>query len=116
MNCYNTIESLYPTLTKTEKIIADYILKEKSKVMYLSLSELANAICVGDASIVRFCRKIGYDGFQNLKLSIAQHGDVDETSGETYVEKIQMNFQRVVSYTNDMLYIKKLNKAIHLIK
>lgn len=116
MNCYNTIESLYPTLTKTEKIIADYILKEKSKVMYLSLSELANAICVGDASIVRFCRKIGYEGFQNLKLSIAQHGDIDETSGETYVEKIQMNFQKVVSSTKDMLSLSELNKAILAIK
>ena len=71
MNCYNTIESLYPTLTKTEKIIADYILKEKSKVMYLSLSELANAICVGDASIVRFCRKIGVSSTKDM-LSIQE--------------------------------------------
>ena len=64
MNCYNTIESLISYTYKDRKNYRRLYLKRKSKVMYLSLSELANAICVGDASIVRFCRKIGYDGFQ----------------------------------------------------
>ena len=57
-------------LTKTERKIADYFLKNPEQVGMLSSSELAKKIHVSDASIIRFSRAIGYSGFLALKNDV----------------------------------------------
>ena len=72
MKYINIIESFYPSLSKQEKKVADYILEEKGKISYQSLQEIAKKISVGEATIVRFVKKIGFNGFQDLKINIAK--------------------------------------------
>lgn len=113
MNYYNKIESLYLRLTKSERLVADYILKERSNIIYVTLSELAIQTNVGEATIIRLCKKLDYDGFQALKLAIAKTIEVDEyCDSENYIDKIQFNFQQVVTATRDMIQLDQLNAAI----
>lgn len=56
---------------KTEKKIAAYLLENFDKSLHSTLLELADAIGVSDASIVRFCKSIGYTGFQEYKINAA---------------------------------------------
>ena len=53
------IQLLYNQLTKTEKKIADYVTKNANQVLFMSITELADACKVADASVYRFCRTIG---------------------------------------------------------
>ena len=66
------IESCYPSLSKSERKVADYILQEKGNIIYETLLEISKKIKVGEATILRFVRKIGFSGFQDLKLQIAK--------------------------------------------
>jgi len=54
-------------LTKSQKKIADWLVKNPDKIGNLSSLEAARAIGVSDASIIRFSRAIGFDGFADLK-------------------------------------------------
>jgi DNA-binding MurR/RpiR family transcriptional regulator len=55
-----------------EKKIADWILDHPQDILPLSISDLA-AICeIGEATIVRFSRRLGLSGYQDLKITIAQ--------------------------------------------
>ena len=56
---------------KAERKIADYFLKNFEKTLHSTLLELAEEIGVSDASIVRFCKSIGYVGFQEYKINAA---------------------------------------------
>ena len=47
---------------KTERKIAAYLLGNFDKSLHSTLLELADEIGVSDASIVRFCKSIGYTG------------------------------------------------------
>ena len=38
----------------------------------MSISDLAAKLNVADATLVRFCKKLGYDGFQDFKLNLSQ--------------------------------------------
>ena len=67
-----TIQGHYPSLTRTEQRIADTLLADRDRIMWVSISEFGELAQVSDASIVRFCRKIGLKGFQELKLRLAQ--------------------------------------------
>ncbi len=56
--------------TSTQQKIADYFLNNQEKLGGLSSQEAANEIGVSDASVIRFCRLIGYEGFKDLKSQV----------------------------------------------
>lgn len=50
---------------------AQYIVENPEKVVYQSLAELSDYSKVGQASIVRLCRELGFDGFTDFKLALS---------------------------------------------
>ena len=66
------ISSYYNSLTKTEKKVADFVLANTNEVIYFSITELADKADVGESTVLRFSRKLGFSGFQDFKLSVAQ--------------------------------------------
>ena len=65
------IGSEYYTFTPAEKKLADYILSAQDCISRMSISELASACSVADATVSRFCRRLGYKGYPDFKLAIA---------------------------------------------
>lgn len=61
----------YYNFTASEKKLADYILSAQHSIARMSISELASACCVADATVSRFCRRLGYKGFPDFKLALA---------------------------------------------
>lgn len=57
-------------LTPQQRRIADYFLKNQERIGNMSSMEVAREIGVSDASIIRFARAIGYQGFTDLKNDI----------------------------------------------
>ena len=66
------IRKYYPEMGRAEKKIADYILENTNSIIEFSVTELAKACGCGDATVVRFSRRIGFEGFQALKIGIAR--------------------------------------------
>ena len=73
LNIINAIELRRPKLRKSELKVADYILSQPDKVIHLRIVDLAQYASVSEPTVVRFCRAIGCDGFQDFKLLLAQH-------------------------------------------
>lgn len=72
------IRSLYKEMGPAEKKIADFILENLNDIMATSISELARHCGCGDATVVRFSRRLGFEGYQALKIGIA--GDLGSAS------------------------------------
>ncbi|TDQ35467.1 transcriptional regulator HexR [Thiopseudomonas denitrificans] len=72
MNLLNHIKETRPELRKSELKVAEYVLCEPALVMHSSMADVAQAVGVSEPTIVRFCRAIGCQGFQDLKLKLAQ--------------------------------------------
>ena len=118
------IKSCYPSLSKAEKKVADYILKEKGKIIYQTLLEISQNIEVGEATIIRFVRKIGFSGFQDLKFEIAKENNTDnenidnKSEYNNYENYIEANAERIVqtiTNTKATLVQDNLNLAIKMI-
>ena len=71
-NVFDIMSSSYTKLTRSEKKIADYILSNREKVEYFSIAQLAEQCHVGEATIFRFCKSIGFVGYNDFKLAIAK--------------------------------------------
>ncbi|HAT7494855.1 TPA: MurR/RpiR family transcriptional regulator [Klebsiella pneumoniae] len=66
------IQSNYPTLHSAEKKVADYILNHSDAIVNYSVSELSDKSKASEATIVRTCKKIGYQGYYHLKIALAK--------------------------------------------
>ena len=73
LNIINAIELRRPQLRKSEQKVADHILSQPDTIIYLRIVDLAREAGVSEPTVVRFCRAIGCDGFQDFKLLLAQH-------------------------------------------
>ncbi|WP_174614594.1 MurR/RpiR family transcriptional regulator [Virgibacillus ihumii] len=58
-------------LTKSEKVLVRYIEDHYDEVMYDSIMELSDRSGIGNATIVRFCKKLGYKGYSEFKVALA---------------------------------------------
>lgn len=66
------INALLDTMSKSERKVCEYIISHSEDVIHLSVSELAAASHVSDATVIRACQKIGSGSYQELKISLAQ--------------------------------------------
>ena len=72
MNLLQHIAQSRHLLRKSELKVAEHVLVDPAVVMHSSMADLAHAVGVSEPTIVRFCRAIGCNGFQDLKLKLAQ--------------------------------------------
>ena len=66
------IDSMKSSLSKSELAVANYISVHPEEIIYLSVAALAENCGVSDPTVVRACQKLGFSGYQNLKISLTQ--------------------------------------------
>lgn len=69
----NNIEQFKQSLRKSERRVADYVLTHPNQVIHMNLPDLARLVGVSQPTIMRFCQAIGYRGFREFKLNLAQN-------------------------------------------
>ncbi len=117
------IKSTYKNFNKTEKKIADYILKNPQKIIYSTISQVATELEVADSTIFRFCKKINLKGFYDLKISLAADSSTDThnysdayiTDSDSEDAIINKVFDANISVLNDterLIDPKRIKKAV----
>jgi DNA-binding MurR/RpiR family transcriptional regulator len=70
--CLLRIKSAMEVFKPAERSVAQFVLDNAERVMQMSISEAARDIGVGESTVIRFCRAMGYKGYQEFKLRLAQ--------------------------------------------
>ena len=122
------LHSVYNQLTRAEKKVADYILENSRDVLFMSITELADACDVGETSVFRFCRTIGMNGYQEFKMQLSlSMQDSDDEAGpltghvtadddlSAVVQKVLTSTQRALSETAALLQPDVLEQAVELL-
>lgn len=108
-------------LTKTDEIILSYVDENRSSIIYMTISDLSQETGTSDASIVRFCRKFGFKGFQDMKIFLAK-GTSDpyvqiheaitaEDSPDTIIKKTFASIQDTLESTRKDLSMDQFVRA-----
>ena len=97
----NQICTLYDSFFETEKKIGDYIIKNPKDIVDVTVGELAVKCQVSEASISRFCKKIGLKGFHHLKISIAKElvnrDDNEEYSNDISIDNKEQSLKSILA-------------------
>ncbi|HEY75985.1 MAG TPA: MurR/RpiR family transcriptional regulator [Thermoflexia bacterium] len=90
------IKKAYENLTPSFKRLADFILNNELDVAFMTATELANALGVDAATVVRFSQTLGYSGYRELAREIKRRVKEDLTAAyakfpeaETDAERLQ---------------------------
>lgn len=62
----------YNILFSAEKKVANYVLNNPQEVIELNVVELAQKSKVSDATVIRFCKHIGYAGYHQFRIMLAR--------------------------------------------
>ena len=56
------------SLNNLEMMVYQYVIKNRDKVMYMTIRELADAAGVSTTTVLRFCRKLQCDGYSEFRV------------------------------------------------
>lgn len=106
------IRSLIPELSRSEALVAEYIVSHTDEVINLSVSALADCCGVSEPTIIRACRNIGFSGYQALKIALIQGMSAPiNYSGEevTAEDDMQRAVQKVFGAASDAINLTRDN-------
>jgi len=125
VNSLTRIRSSYPSLAASEMSVADWVIQQPEKIMDYSMAQVARACGVSDTTVLRFCRNAGFQGYTDLKLSIARdlvsptqviHDDIAEGDAPAIIaRKVFLSNIQALYDTVEVLDEEVLAQAIDLL-
>lgn len=105
---YSQVESL----NETEAYVYNYVVKNTKKVLNESIRELANDTHVSTATIMRFCKKMGCEGFTELKYRLKESEEMQETKEDNVADQFGFFIEKIKSSD----YLDSIHRAAEIIK
>jgi DNA-binding MurR/RpiR family transcriptional regulator len=84
------INSFEGKLTDADQELISIILGEPSEVVYLSSTELASKAAVHASTVVRLARKLGFDGFPEMRQKLRQDVEFKKNSSDKIRQRIDL--------------------------
>jgi RpiR family transcriptional regulator, carbohydrate utilization regulator len=119
------VEALMPRLAPAERKVAAYVVQHPEDAIRLSVTEVADRSGASEATVVRLCKKAGFQGFQDLKIRLlrelvppirAIHEEVGIDDGvSTVVQKVFSSSVAALQETGRALDQVALERAAALL-
>ncbi|WP_102347438.1 MurR/RpiR family transcriptional regulator [Bacillus sp. Marseille-P3661] len=120
-----SIRALYHEFSEKEKLIADFILNNPKKIIHLTINQIAEDLEIADATVFRFCKRIGFKGYQAFKIALASEivnpiEDIHETLQEEdsvydVTDKVFKTNILAINETLKVMNSEKLAESVNLL-
>ncbi len=72
------IKKSLPDLRKSEQTVAEFVLKDPKSIIMMKTAEASNEMGISEPTLIRFCKAIGFSGFQEFKINLSQQLAADD--------------------------------------
>ncbi|WP_249869248.1 MurR/RpiR family transcriptional regulator [Oceanobacillus saliphilus] len=114
MNFENRIQKYNSILTSNDRKIIRYLVANKDTVINKTITDLSDEIEVSPASITRFCKKIDFDSFQQMKYSIEQNA-VETIKTDKTFDIIYNYYHSIIKSTQQFISEEQTSRIVGLI-
>lgn len=104
------IKYFYSKLSKNQAVLADYILKNTTDIMFLKAYNLGKEVGVSASTVGRFAQFIGYDDYKDMQRALAKNFKNKLSSFERYKtsKELDINMHEIEEIVeNDISNIRK---------
>ena len=131
VNIISSLESVMPFLSAKEKKLGNYVLTHSQEILSLTLKDLSLQAEVSEATVIRFARKLGCEGYSDFKLSLSanlsanfynENSDMildkimPTDTPDSVLKKLSAFIVTSIQSTTDIIDSQELDKAIKLIR
>jgi DNA-binding MurR/RpiR family transcriptional regulator len=100
------------SLNNLEMMVYQYVIKNRDKVMYMTIRELADSAGVSTTTVLRFCRKLSCEGYSEFRVRFKLYLEQDEPQqSNTSASEIISFFKSV----NNEEFDKLIDEAVDII-
>lgn len=117
------IVSLQHSFTMSENEISQYVINHADQVVSNTITTIAKETGTSEASINRFCKKIGYKGFNGFKIALAQENFYNNMMKQNspsidngIVSSVTADYRQMLMNTSAMLDEATVIAAVSAIK
>lgn len=103
INLMKVMQTKFQKLSKGQKIIAQYIMKNYDKAAFMTAAKLGEVVEVSESTVVRFAITVGYKGYPQLQKQLQEMVRTKLTT----VQRIEMSSD----YTNQASVLKTILKS-----
>ncbi|HOS68549.1 MAG TPA: MurR/RpiR family transcriptional regulator [Bacillota bacterium] len=103
INLMKVLQRRFQKLSKGQKIIAQYIMKNYDKAAFMTAAKLGEVVGVSESTVVRFAITIGYEGYPQLQKQLQEMVRTKLTT----VQRIEMS----TDYSNQANVLKTILKS-----
>lgn len=94
-------------LTKTQKLIAKYVLDHSSDACFMTSTDIADTLGVSESSVVRFSRSLGYSGFMDFQKALRKDYQDKVLSISSAITVPSQRIAKRAKLDSDSDYIKR---------
>lgn len=113
MDFFNRIAEHTHLLNKSDNEILSYCIRNNQAIAGMKIQELAEALYISPASVIRFCKKLGFSGFSEfkaaLKMEVMQHPEKRES------EVRSIDFLKDINKTIQLIHEDSIEQILELI-
>ena len=84
-NVFIKLKSYYPSASPSEKTLIDFILKCPEEVINVNIRNLSKKTFTSPATIIRLCKNLSFNGFQDLKNSLIYDLAIEKSNASQFI-------------------------------
>ena len=125
-NFWDLLHQRQDDLTKSGRLVAEYLTHHADEAQYLSISSLAKECNVAEATVFRFCRALGFEGYHEMRIALAQANATGallnqqelrpDASTASLCEHAHALFLTAINGTQNALSTEAVEKAVALMR
>lgn len=108
------IESVYDSLTESEKIAADFFITHPDEEN-LSAEYIANKLHISVASLTRFAQKCGYSGYRQFRYEYLANINAQPNIQRELTKKVLADYEEILGKTYSLIDEQKIEKIIEML-
>ncbi|PUW65901.1 MurR/RpiR family transcriptional regulator, partial [Cronobacter sakazakii] len=89
--------SAVASLNNLEMMVYNFVVKNRDKVMYMTIRELADAAGVSTTTVLRFCRKMNCEGYSEFRVRFKLYLEQNEPQQANFGASEIISFFRSVN-------------------
>ncbi len=72
-NLLSDIEARMPEFSKSQRFLADYIIKHYEKAAFMTAAKLGAAVNISESTVVRFAIEMGFEGYPEMQKALQNY-------------------------------------------
>ena len=72
------IKNSLPELRKSERAVGEFVLEDPKSIINMKTAEASEKIGISEPTLIRFCKALGFSGYQDFKINLSQQLAADD--------------------------------------